>query len=970
MPRPLHVLSLALVSGALVFAPVARAATPAPAGALPPSKPGSLDAEIDTWEKRDLAKSPKEDMPAALDLQKRVGADPRAKPSTRARVLTLVSALNFYNRDYNKAAEQMGQAAALWEASDGPEEKIAEMEHNRGAILRALGRLAEAEAAAKKAIAIRRRIFKEPSAEVASAVYSLGSIYMSAGRYEEAVAPLREAMVLQERAAPGDAPGLVMRITGLAAALNEADEKDEAIALARRAVQVASDKLGDSHPYTAGAYNNLGTNLNEAGRYAESIPVLRETLRLRQKSAGEDSPDTAVSLRNLAFALESAGMLDESRVLLERSLDILNRKPDLAQPVALSRVYGALALNAVARGDWPTYDTVIAQSIASADKAFPENSYDRAYPHIQYAAILARRGRSAEALPIAEQWVPILQKNTGPAHRDRIWAEALLARLRAENGNLAGGLPLADAATAELTRKMSSFGVGDRQLIREAEMNHKAALELFQFALAAKDDARAFNALQLASISDLAVSQQSTAETKRNDSGRTESPALTARREVQALARREAELASRHAKALQSREPAAGELGKELAGIKARREAAELALRRTFPEFAARYRPSPVSLADFRERMSKGSALIAVIEGANQSWAVSITPTSLSNSAFDTRTASRAVTALRDAVDGPADLSTFPYAEAHGLYRMLVSGKARQAKELLYFGGRQLASLPPGMLTTKPWNGSLTKAPWLVRQASVRVIGNLGLFNQPRTSAARTGDLIVGIGGPDLPVGETRLAGLFRSGSPNARATSALPALPEAAAELRAIAAALPGARDIVLVGAASAEEKVKAMSLSGELANARVLAFATHGLVAGEMRGLWEPALLLGTSGPDSGEDGLLGASEIAQMRLGADLVILSACNTSAGDGEGGPVYSGLATAFAEAGAGSLLLSHWRVRDDAAARLSVETVRQTAGGNPTAEALRRAELALMKDRSVPGAAHPAIWAPFVVVEN
>ena len=57
-------------------------------------------------------------------------------------------------------------------------------------------------------------------------------------------------------------------------------------------------------------------------------------------------------------------------------------------------------------------------------------------------------------------------------------------------------------------------------------------------------------------------------------------------------------------------------------------------------------------------------------------------------------------------------------------------------------------------------------------------------------------------------------------------------------------------------------------------------------------------------------------------------------------------------------------------VDGDAAARLSVETVRQTAGGKGTAEALRRAELALMKDRSIPGAAHPAIWAPFVVVEN
>ncbi|MFM5931957.1 MAG: CHAT domain-containing protein [Novosphingobium sp.] len=957
-------LSLALGLCALSSA----GARAAPAAAKPAAaRADTYDAEIDAWEKKDLAKNPKADFPAALDLQKRVEADPRSRPASKARVLTLISALNFYSGDYAKSAEQMAQAAAIWEANGGPEDKIAEIENNRSAILRATGRLAEAEVAAKKAIALRRRIFKDPSVEVGSSLYNLGATYISAGRYMDAIAPLREALQLQERAEPGNAPVLVMRITGLAAVLNEADQKDEAIALARRAVEIATEKLGDSHPYTAGALNNLGTNLNEAGRYAESIPVLRETLRVRLKTAGEDSADTAVSLRNLAFALEASGKLDESRALNERALDILKRKPDLAQPVAISRVYGALALNAVAREDWQTYDAVIAQSIASADKAFPENSYDRAYPHVQHAAILARRGRGAEALPIAEKWVPVIQKAMGPAHRDRIWAEALLARLRAEAGNVAGGAPLADAAAAELARKLSSFSTGDRVMIREAEMNHKAATELFQFALAAKDDARVFTALQLASISDLAVSQQSGADL----SQAADSSALAARREVQALARSEAELAGRQARALQMRDPEANAIGKELDAVKVRRLEAESALRSRFPDFAARYRPSPIALADFQARMAPGSALVAVIESPNRSWAVNVTPASLAVSAFETSAATKAANALRDAVDGPAaDLSAFPYAQSHALYRMLVTGKARQAKALLYFGGRQLAALPPGLLTTRPWRGPLQRAPWLARSASVRVIGNLTLFNKPRRTLARATDLVVGIGGPDLRPDTTRIAGLFRSGKPDGLTIDALPPLPEAQKELRAIAAALPGARDLVLVGAASAEEKVKAMSRAGELADARIIAFATHGLVAGEMRGLWEPALLLGTTGAQSGEDGLLGASEIAAMRLSADLVILSACNTSAGDGQGGPVYSGLATAFAEAGAGSLMLSHWRVRDDAAARLSVETVRLSASGLSHAEALRRAELALMADRSVPGSAHPAIWAPFVVVEN
>jgi CHAT domain-containing protein len=97
---------------------------------------------------------------------------------------------------------------------------------------------------------------------------------------------------------------------------------------------------------------------------------------------------------------------------------------------------------------------------------------------------------------------------------------------------------------------------------------------------------------------------------------------------------------------------------------------------------------------------------------------------------------------------------------------------------------------------------------------------------------------------------------------------------------------------------------------------------------------------------------------------------VILSACNTSAGDASGGPVFSGLATAFAQAGANALMLSHWRVRDDAAARLSVETVRGAGRGLGRAEALRRAQLGLIGDRSLADSAHPAVWAPFVLIEN
>ena len=107
---------------------------------------------------------------------------------------------------------------------------------------------------------------------------------------------------------------------------------------------------------------------------------------------------------------------------------------------------------------------------------------------------------------------------------------------------------------------------------------------------------------------------------------------------------------------------------------------------------------------------------------------------------------------------------------------------------------------------------------------------------------------------------------------------------------------------------------------------------------------------------------------TDVAELRLDADWVILSACDTAAGDGAGAPMFSGLARAFVHAGARSLLLSQWEVRDDVAGRLSVETVQRARRGVSRAEALRQAQLGLIADRSVPGGSHPAFWAPFMLI--
>jgi CHAT domain-containing protein len=155
--------------------------------------------------------------------------------------------------------------------------------------------------------------------------------------------------------------------------------------------------------------------------------------------------------------------------------------------------------------------------------------------------------------------------------------------------------------------------------------------------------------------------------------------------------------------------------------------------------------------------------------------------------------------------------------------------------------------------------------------------------------------------------------------------------------------------------------------------ANCADLAFATHGLIGGEVTGLKQPALVLTPpASPSEQDDGLLKLDDIVGLRLaGTEWVILSACNTAAADGSGEGL-SGLARAFFFAGAPALLVSHWSVDDRATQALMTEVFRRY-GADPTtprAEALRQGMLALTQGARGPTAyfAHPLAWAPFFLV--
>jgi CHAT domain-containing protein len=200
----------------------------------------------------------------------------------------------------------------------------------------------------------------------------------------------------------------------------------------------------------------------------------------------------------------------------------------------------------------------------------------------------------------------------------------------------------------------------------------------------------------------------------------------------------------------------------------------------------------------------------------------------------------------------------------------------------------------------------------------------------------------------------------------------AAPPLPETADEICAVARELHADVGDMRLGARATEREMKALSGSGQLASYRILHIATHGMLAGQLQGASEPGLILTPPQIASADDdGYLSASEIANLKLDADWVILSACNTAGGQGDarGAEALSGLARAFFYAGARAMLVSHWEVDSQSTVSLITGTVGAIANDSRLgrAEALRRAMVEMI-DHGTQRQAHPAFWAPFVVV--
>lgn len=196
---------------------------------------------------------------------------------------------------------------------------------------------------------------------------------------------------------------------------------------------------------------------------------------------------------------------------------------------------------------------------------------------------------------------------------------------------------------------------------------------------------------------------------------------------------------------------------------------------------------------------------------------------------------------------------------------------------------------------------------------------------------------------------------------------------PIADRELRQTAAILGNTQSLIVTGGAFTDSDIRARQ---DLSDYRILHFATHGLVtAPRPECAARPALL--TSFGDGNSDGLLSFSEIYDLKIDADLVILSACDTAgkaslAATREagvttgGGSALDGLVRAFIGAGGRSVVASHWPAPDDFnATEKLISGLFQTGAGDSVGAAMQHAASALMDKAET---SHPYYWSGFAIV--
>ncbi|CAA7617891.1 CHAT domain-containing tetratricopeptide repeat protein [Magnetospirillum sp. SS-4] len=789
-------------------------------------------------------------------------------------------------------------------------------------------------------------------------------------------------------------------------------------------------------PFRNQAQKHLARLLSRQGRVVEAEVEARRGLLDQLRETGRFSPETAEMLMTLTEVVAQQGRWKDAEKLAEATIEIYRRTGHGPNSWSLAGARSNLGM-VLMLADRPAEALETFQSLAADignDQLMAWRFLNR---NMYFADALIAAGRMAKAHPLLERMAERRAATFGPDHPDTAEARGMLAVVQTEVGispadSFRQAVPVLLSRTnrsqAEDSGEASVAHENRRRLILESYIGHLTAGRAEPAAVA-----EAFRAAD--SVRSQVVQKSLAASAARSA---TNDPDLSdlVRREQDAdqqFVAQQSMLADLLGLSPDQRDDKVVEaLRQQVSRLKASRIALRTEIERRFPAYARLRDPPPPGLDQAQAVLRKGESLISILVGARRSyvWAVphggraafSVVPMGRDE-------VRKLVANLRAPMEADfsdlSDLPDYDIAEAHRAYLAFlepVKAGWNGADSLLVVADKALGQLPFAILVTEPHQripevdgqaflSGYRPVPWLIRRMAVTqlpsVASLVGLRQMAPGSDARKP--FIGFADPwfnpdQARRGASELAarglGLASRGAPrppdrpatgisldlravpttrgmDSAGLQRLPRLPETADEVINVARALNADPAVdVLVGARVNEKTILSMTLSDR----KVVMFATHGLIPGDIDGLTQPALALsppnvtGISGT-----GLLTMDNVLSLKLDADWVVLSACNTASGDVADGEAISGLGRAFFYAGTRAVLVTHWAVETTSAAAITSGLFKRVGEirGLSRAEALRQTMLSLIDG---PGAvdprtgktrysyAHPLFWAPYALV--
>jgi CHAT domain-containing protein len=830
-----------------------------------------------------------------------------------------------------------------------------------------------------------------------------GFTFDARGQYPEAEAAYRRSEAFR-RASLKDLPRWefppppeqimqAVDVTILAIARNEARQNrlSEAEADARRALLDMLKTQGKYAPATPEFILGLANILVDQGRYQDAEKLARSALEVqRTLGIADDAPQSVAILSGLGNILIAQRRAKEAAlVYAELEKAIAQWTPQQRETFELnaSRIAALYATGQIDAGIAAAEALVKRQTARTG-----ADSADTASARGTLAVGYARAGRDADAIREFKAAIPILMAAARETDDD--------------------DPTLVAARSARLQRIVEAYiGV----LARSPNPSNDTAVETFALADAVRGHAV----------------EQALADSSARMVAKDPALAGLVRNEQDAAKQVSAQLgALNNLLALpsdQRDDQTVRAINAAIVKLRADRKTALQQITRQFPTYANLIDPKAPSADEIKAALRPGEALLSFYFGQDASfvWAVpkdgAVAFAAVPLTAIELEAKVRRLRqALAPQVTSVSDIPPFDLTLAYELYTALlkpVEAGWRDAKSLIVVTNGALGELPLGLLPTAPAQidshaeplfAGYRSVPWLARSHAVTVIpaasALVTLRHLPPGSPNR--EPLIGFGDPYFNAQEAAEAEAEQSApamqlasarDPGAAVTrgiplklrasphtedvdvaelTMLPRLPDTRLELTAVARALQvDPAKALYLGKQANEQNVETLDLS----HYRIVDFATHGLVPGDVDGLTQPALAL--TAPDiagvSG-DGLLTMSKILALKLDADWVVLSACNTAAGAGAGAEAASGLGSAFFYAGTRALLVTNWSVHSESARQLISDLFRRQSADPtlPRSEALRQAMMALLdsggfKDDAGQTAfvyAHPLFWAPYSLI--